>query len=225
MKDPFLSLAVPELAKAVQPLADWLQLPTLPLHIHEVLGAALLYTVIFWPISPLLSGWLAPKTYYGLTKRKRVNWDAHVVSMVQCIFINVLAVWVVLFDETRRTMGWEERVWAYTETSAMVQALAAGYFLWDLIVTRMYLDVFGIGALAHAAAALIVYSLGFVSSSCVPLHDFAADSGTATDCQLLFNSVHPLGALNSFPQCALVYGQTRHDRIKTPVLQRSHVAF
>lgn len=156
-----MSLAIPELSKAVQPWADWLQLPTLPLHIHEVLGAALVYTVIFWPISPILSGWLAPKTYYGLPKRKRVNWDAHVVSMVQCLFINGLAIWVALFDESRRTMGWEERVWAYTETSAMVQALAAGYFLWDLIVTSMYLDVFGIGTLAHAIAALIVYSIGF----------------------------------------------------------------
>jgi hypothetical protein len=163
MKDPFLPLAIPELTQAVQPLADWLQLPTLSLHIHEVLGAALLYTVIFWPISPLISGWLAPKAYYGIPKRKRVNWDAHVVSMVQCLFINGLAVWVALFDESRRTMGWEERVWAYTETSAMVQALAAGYFLWDLIVTSMYLDVFGIGTLAHAVGALIVYTLGFVS--------------------------------------------------------------
>ncbi|KAL2207148.1 DUF887-domain-containing protein [Sarocladium strictum] len=161
MKDPFLPLAIPELAKTVQPLADWLQLPTLSLHIHEVLGAALLYTVIFWPISPLVSGWLAPKAYYAIPKRKRVNWDAHVVSMVQCLFINTLAIWVALFDESRKTMGWEERVWAYTESSAMVQALAAGYFLWDLIVTSMYLDVFGIGTLAHAVAALIVYSLGF----------------------------------------------------------------
>lgn len=163
MKDPFLQFAIPRLAYTVQPLADWLRLPTLSLHIHEVLGAALLYTVIFWPISPLVSGWLAPNAYYGLPKRKRVNWDAHVVSMVQCLFINSLALWVAFFDESRKRMGWEERVWAYTETSAMVQALAAGYFLWDLIVTSMYLDVFGIGTLAHALAALIVYSLGFVS--------------------------------------------------------------
>jgi hypothetical protein len=59
-------------------------------------------------------------------------------------------------------MDWEERVWGYTGAAGMVQALAAGYFVWDLFVTSLNLDVFGLGTLAHAIAALLVYTLGFV---------------------------------------------------------------
>lgn len=60
-------------------------------------------------------------------------------------------------------MGWEERVWGYTGASGMIQGFAAGYFLWDLFTCAGNLGVFGWGLLAHAVAALVVFSLGFVS--------------------------------------------------------------
>lgn len=60
-------------------------------------------------------------------------------------------------------MGWEERVWGYTGANGMIQGLAAGYFLWDLFTCAGNVGVFGWGLLAHAVAALVVFSLGFVS--------------------------------------------------------------
>ena len=60
-------------------------------------------------------------------------------------------------------MGWQERVWGYTGAGGMIQALAAGYFVWDLGLCINHLDVFGWGLLAHAVAALSVFSFGFVS--------------------------------------------------------------
>lgn len=60
-------------------------------------------------------------------------------------------------------MGWEERVWGYTGASGMIQGFAAGYFLWDLFTCAGNMGVFGWGLLAHAVAALVVFSLGFVS--------------------------------------------------------------
>jgi hypothetical protein len=45
----------------------------------------------------------------------------------------------------------------------MVQGFAAGYFLWDLGVSIKDVDVHGWGALVHAASALAVTCLGFVS--------------------------------------------------------------
>ena len=105
---------------------------------------------------------MAPEHYPKLSRKKRLNWDAHVVSMVQSCLINALAIWVLLADGERAAMGWEERIWGYTGASAMIQAMAAGYFVWDLVVTSFNLDVFGIGTLAHAIAALLVYALGFV---------------------------------------------------------------
>lgn len=56
-----------------------------------------------------------------------------------------------------------ERVFGYTGGAGMIQGLAAGYFLWDLVVTLQNVRVFGPGMLAHAVCALIVFSFGFVS--------------------------------------------------------------
>ncbi|QUC15898.1 uncharacterized protein UV8b_00139 [Ustilaginoidea virens] len=144
-----------------RPWCDWLNLPTLPLHIHEVLLGALFYSFVFYPFSPAVSRLLAPKHYTKLSRKRRLNWDAHVVSMVQSLVINGLALWVLFVDGERAAMSWEERVWGYTGATSMIQALAAGYFLWDLIVTGCNVDIFGPGTLAHAVAALLVFSLGF----------------------------------------------------------------
>ncbi|KAL8328669.1 hypothetical protein RB597_004437 [Gaeumannomyces tritici] len=161
MRDPFPIPIIPALSKAVEPLAEKLSLSTLPLHIHEVVAGVLLYTFVQLVVSPWISMKLWPK-YYPLHDRgKRVSWDAHVVSMVQSCLINVLAVWVMFADEERWNMDREQRVWGYTGAHGMIQGLAAGYFVWDLIVTVIHLDVFGLGLLAHASSALAVYSFGF----------------------------------------------------------------
>jgi hypothetical protein len=44
-----------------------------------------------------------------------------------------------------------------------VQAFAAGYFLWDLVISLRYLRVLGLGSLVHAVSALLVTAMGFVS--------------------------------------------------------------
>ncbi len=66
-------------------------------------------------------------------------------------------------------MGWEERVWGYTGAGGLVQAMAAGYFVWDLGICALHLDVFGVGLLMHAVSALVVFSFGFVSTLNSPL--------------------------------------------------------
>ncbi|EHL02695.1 putative Uncharacterized TLC domain-containing protein C17A2.02c [Glarea lozoyensis 74030] len=83
--------------------------------------------------------------------------------MVQSVTICVLALWVTAVDEERRTMNHEERMWGYTGAAGMVQALATGYFLFDLAVMVRYLDVFGVGMLTHASSCLVTYTLGFPS--------------------------------------------------------------
>lgn len=162
MKDPFFIPPIPWLSQLVQPWCDYFNLPTLPQHIHEVLLSAVFYSVIFWPVSPLLSRLIAPQHYSKLSRKRRLNWDAHVVSFIQSTLINIIAIWVMVVDQERKNMDQEERIWGYTGAAGMVQALAAGYFVWDLYVTSTNLDVFGFGTLAHAVAALLVYILGFV---------------------------------------------------------------
>lgn len=67
-------------------------------------------------------------------------------------------------------MGWEERVWGYDGAGGMIQGFAAGYFLWDFMICMRWLGVFGWGLLAHAVAALVVFSLGFVSQILFQTH-------------------------------------------------------
>ncbi|KAL1883873.1 hypothetical protein VTK73DRAFT_7661 [Phialemonium thermophilum] len=160
MKDPFFLPPIPALANAIKPWADRLSLPVLTLHAHEILAFALFYTFIHLVLSPVISIRFFPSYYPRNSRGKRVNWDAHVVSLVQSVLINIVALWVMTADEERRQMDWQERIWGYTGASGLVQAMAIGYFVWDFIVTLLYIDVFGVGLLAHAVSALTVYSLG-----------------------------------------------------------------
>jgi hypothetical protein len=168
MRDPFPIPPIPALSRAVEPLADRLNMPTLPVHIHEVVGAALLYTFIQAVASPVLSARLFPKHYPRHDRSKKANWDTHVVSLVQSLIINALALWVMFADEERSAMDLEQRVWGYTGACGLIQALAAGYFVWDLGITLLNLDIFGLGLLAHAVSALAVYTFGFVCPSNTP---------------------------------------------------------
>ena len=65
-------------------------------------------------------------------------------------------------DKERWRMSATERVWGYTGAQGMVQGFATGYFLWDVVASVKDVDVHGRGALAHAIAAFLVSSLGFV---------------------------------------------------------------
>ncbi|KAK4178630.1 TLC domain-containing protein [Triangularia setosa] len=161
MRDPFPIPPIPALSAWIQPYADALSLPTLPYHIHEVLGAALFYTLVHTVVSPFLSNAFFAKYYPKNNRAKKANWDAHVVSLAQSVLINGLALWTMYYDEERANSDWEQRVWGYTGASGMVQALAAGYFVWDLGITLLNLDIFGLGLLAHAVSALAVYTFGF----------------------------------------------------------------
>lgn len=225
MKDPFPIPPIPWLSEKVQPLADYFDLPTLPLHIHEVLIAAALYSVIFYPISPWISHRLAPEHYSKLPRKRRLNWDAHVVSMFQSTLINGMAIWVMFTDKELGQMNAQERVWGYTGATAFIQAFAAGYFLWDLVVTSLNLDVFGLGTLAHAIAALLVYCLGFrpfvnyyacvfilweLSTPFLNVHWFMDKLGkTGTPAQL-YNGI---ALLFTFFSCRLVYGTYSSFRV------------
>jgi len=161
MHDPFFIPPLPWLSKAVQPFADYFHLPTLPLHIHEVVGSFLAYTFINVVVAPQLSKRLFPTSYPKLSKERKINWDVHVVSLAQSTLINALALWVMFTDEERKAMDWQERVWGYTGAAGMIQGFATGYFLWDLMITVQNVKLFGLGMLAHALSALLVFSFGF----------------------------------------------------------------
>ncbi|CAI7631882.1 unnamed protein product [Penicillium pancosmium] len=149
------------LRNLVEPYALSLSSPTLPEHVHEVFLAFAFYQFIHSFLSPWLSPILFPKHYPKLNARTRLNWDIHVVSLVQSVLINVAALWMMFADTERSQMSTGERVFGYTGACGLIQALAVGYFIYDLFVSVVYINMFGIGLLFHAVSALWVFSLGF----------------------------------------------------------------
>ena len=153
------------LRRFVEPYAVSLSSPTLSEHIHEVFLAFAFYQFIHSYLSPWLSPILFPRSYTKLSARTKLNWDIHVVSLIQSVLINALALWIMFTDKERNSMSAGERVYGYTGACGLIQALAVGYFIYDIIVSTVYVRIFGIGVLFHAVSALWVFSLSFVSSS------------------------------------------------------------
>lgn len=165
MHDPFPIPASTVLSSLVTKFSSATALSALPLHIHEIVLAALSYHVICFAVSPVVSRALFPKTYPSLEPKTKLNWDVHMVSLVQSIMISLVAFWIMFYNEERVAMDWRERVYAYDGALGMIAALAAGYFFWDLWLCAWYVQLFGFGLLAHALSALIVYMFGFVGLS------------------------------------------------------------
>lgn len=218
MRDPFPIAPIPALSEAVQPWADYLSLPTLPLHIHEIIISAAFYQFVNVVVSPVLSNRFFPAQYNSLSRTKKLNWDVHVVSLVQSTGINALALWVMFTDEDRWSMDVQERVYGYTGGCALIQALATGYFLWDLVITVSNMHIFGLGMLAHAVSALAVYSCGFrpfinfysttfilweLSSPFLNIHWFCDKLGLTGSKLQLYNGI---ALIATFFSCRLVWG-------------------
>ena len=162
MIDP-LPLPPDSLRAPVEPIANALGIQTVPLHTHEILLAFSVYYFLNSHVSPALSSRLFPQIYPNLPRKRRINWNVHVTSLFQSVFICATALWVMWEDEERKNMNARERIWGYTGAMGMTQAFAAGYFAWDVMVSLVHYDVLGPGSLAHAISALIVTNLGFVS--------------------------------------------------------------
>lgn len=165
MLDPFPFQSPPLLSLIAQKLATYTNLYTLALHIHELLGAALFYHAICLYVSPFISSRLFPRTYSQLSWKTKINWDVHVVSLVQSVLVCALALWIIWADEERSAMDYRQRIWGYTGAGGLLQAVAGGYFMWDLWVSAVHVDIFGWGLLAHAVSAFYVFALGYVSLS------------------------------------------------------------
>ncbi|RJE24575.1 hypothetical protein PHISCL_03106 [Aspergillus sclerotialis] len=149
------------LRSLIEPWALYFNLPGISDHIHEILLAFAFYQLIHSYLSPCLSSWLLPRFYNNFNRRTKLNWDVHVVSLVQSTLINAVALWVMFTDQERKSMTSSERVYGYTGGCGLILALATGYFVYDLIVSTIYMKIFGVGMFFHGVSALWVFSLGF----------------------------------------------------------------
>lgn len=217
MLDPFPFPAPEPLRLLVEPIANALALPSLPLHVHEVLLAATFYAFIDQVISPLLSPYLFPNTYPKLDRRAKVNWGLHVVSFVQSCIINSLSLYVIIFDEERMAWrddeNWEKRIWGYTGLTGFTQSVALGYFLWDLYMSARWVEITGWGMLAHAIATCAMFINGFVRLSKYQHSCTATNHGTATVRSLLLPCLSSSRTFFTVSEHPLVLRQSWSHRI------------
>jgi len=215
MLDPFPIAPPVFLIRAIKPVSDALSLHSLPLHAHEIILAAILYTFIEKVFSRWISNQLCPRTYNGLSRKSRLNWDVHVVSFVQSILICALSLYVIWYDEERKAWRpsgeWEGRIWGYYGSGGLCQSFALGYFLWDLYICSMNPEVFGPGMLAHAVSAVAVFGLGYVSHNWDD--SFYAPSGMLTQvlaalCLLFCADIPAVRTIIAISEHPLVLRQT-----------------
>lgn len=86
----------------------------------------------------------------------------HVTAFVNSIILSAAALYVIRVDKDRLNTTWEDRMWGYTGAAGAVQALGAGYFLWDVQVCVTNFEALGLVDLLHAVVALSIAILGFV---------------------------------------------------------------
>ncbi|EER37191.1 DUF887 domain-containing protein [Histoplasma capsulatum H143] len=98
------------LQDAILPVAEKLGFHSMTLHIHEVIFFFAFYQLIQSVVSPLLSTALFPKFYPHFNRRTKLNWDVHVVSLIQSCLVNAAALWVMFADKERQAMTSSERV-------------------------------------------------------------------------------------------------------------------
>lgn len=126
-------------------------------HWHEIVGAAAFYFLI-QAVSPFLLARLLGASYTQLTKRTRLNFDIHVVSMVQCVASIALLLPTWNHPEIRnRAVDPVNAVFGYNAYLGFVSAVTTGYFVWDLYVCLRHVKLFGAGFLLHAFVALYVF--------------------------------------------------------------------
>ena len=152
-----------QISAFIQRACETANLPLLSTYWPGILGTFSVYQIIYAGIGPWLSTTFFPKAYPSLRGKKKLDWDENVVSLIQAIVLCAFAGQVVLSDEERQNMNWQERVWGYTKPAAMVLTIANGYFYWHTMMMIRHRDVFGWAMVAHGLAVSFLMTNGYVS--------------------------------------------------------------
>lgn len=136
-------------------------------HWHEIVGLVVFYFAI-QALSPAFSTRFFGSAYTELNRKTRINFDIHVVSMVQC----VISIFVLLPSWNHphwqnRADDPESSILGYNAYGGFVSAVTIGYFVWDLVVCVAHFKFFGTGFLVHAFAAFYVFTCCLVPY-CLP---------------------------------------------------------
>ncbi|KAI5962828.1 hypothetical protein KGF57_001397 [Candida theae] len=131
-------------------------------HWHEIVAAAVFYFTLQAIVKPLATRILG-KTYTSLPKKTQIDFDIHVVSMVQSIISIVITYYHFNNPHWRnRSNDPVNSLLGSTPFGSMGSAISIGYFVWDMWVCVRYFDIFGVGFLFHGAAAFFVIACALI---------------------------------------------------------------
>lgn len=119
-------------------------------NLHTLLFGITLYSTLFQLSKILL---LFPSVYVPLkNKKNRLDCCVRLVSFIQAIIICVLGLPVF----GNKYLG-VDHVFATTPYSKFYTSMALSYFIWDTIVSAVYVNYFGVGFLIHGIVSTAVF--------------------------------------------------------------------
>lgn len=146
----------------LQPIASFVALPALSLHVHQILTAAFFYYVSYRHALPFLSRQLFSERYPRLPARLKLDWDLSATSMVQSLINSSLAIWLFFITDPQNAMTWGERIWGYQSVTGSALGIATGYFIFHLGEALVHMHIQGSIFVYHGIACLVLCVLGFV---------------------------------------------------------------
>jgi len=137
-------------------VSDTLGLTKLPPYLSTVYWSFFSFLFIHQVIAPYFSARYFPVAFSSKRRLARNTWSIHVVSQVHVLVIVPYSFWSILHDSPERSMnpafGWDEK-------AGYAQAIACGYFLWDMLDSTInFIDS---GFVVHAIACFTVYLMSF----------------------------------------------------------------
>ncbi|CDK28267.1 unnamed protein product [Kuraishia capsulata CBS 1993] len=148
--DPLAHVRVPLVDEYLMPLVHG----RLQNHIHELVSTVILYQIVF-VLARLYLRFLNPSLNKTISPKTRVDFSIRIVSMFQSIVI-LLAIMPLFCNEHLA----QHRVFAVSPYAGMVSAAAAGYFVWDSLISLAYVRLFGIGYLIHGVVSSAMFLIG-----------------------------------------------------------------
>jgi hypothetical protein len=137
-------------------------LKSLPLHAGQIVTAAFIYFAIQNILSPFISTILFPQQYPKFDRRTKVLWNVGVVKMIKAplnCFMCLVA--MVKGMKTAHAITMEGRVWGYWSRGSSVQAIATGFYVFEILISIQYFDVLGLRTFLHAVASSSCSLLAF----------------------------------------------------------------
>lgn len=128
----------PILTQVTKPVLGAIGVPRLAEYIHYTLISFVASCLVQY-LSSVISPRLFP-TYYPTIKKKRQDWDLHVVGWLFSIVAAPLAISHIRHPSLAVI---KDPVYGFAEREARLSAVACGYFLWDTLVSAQNLSTQG----------------------------------------------------------------------------------